>query len=332
MGTTRIVQVGLGPLGQKIAKYILERNGVEITGAVDKDPEKVGKDLGELCGVGNLGIKISDSFTSTAQKAKPDIALLTTVSDMERVTPQIEEILSQAVPVVSTCEELSYPWEAAPELSKKIDQLAKSKNVAVLGTGVNPGFLMDSFPTALTAICQRVDSIKVSRIQNAQFRRVPFQKKIGAGLSLEEFDKKKAEGTLRHVGLAESVYLIANRMGWKLDKVEDILTPVIAESEIKTDVMTIPKGYASGVQQIGKGHLSGEEKITMIFKASVGEPHPEDTVEIKGEPNIVSTIPGGVNGDVATCAITINAVRQALRATPGLKTMVDVPVVSYFGE
>jgi len=170
----------------------------------------------------------------------------------------------------------------------------------------------------------------VKRIQNAAFRRIPFQKKIGAGLTLEEFEKKKQEGTLRHVGLTESVQMIANRMGWKLDKTEDVLTPVIADEKIETDAMTIDKGKAAGVQQIGKGIVNGEEKIMLIFRASVGEPEPQDTVEIEGQPNIVSSIKDGVDGDIATCAITINAAKQIPNSLPGLKTMTDIPIVSYF--
>ena len=326
----KVVQVGLGPLGVKITKFLLQRKGLKIMGAVDKDPAKAGKDLGELCESKKLGISISDSIKKAIDKEKPDVALLTTVSSMEKITPQIEEIVSLGIPVVSTCEELSYPWITFPGLSKRIDEAAKKNKVAVVGTGVNPGFLMDSFPIFLTAVCQKVEKIKISRIQNAAFRRIPFQKKIGAGLTLKEFEDKKKAGTLRHVGLIESVQMIACRMGWKLDRSEDILTPVIAKEKVTTDAMTVEKGNALGVQQIGKGFVKGEEKITLIFRASIAEPDPADTIEITGEPDIVSTIKGGINGDVATCAITINAIKQIINAAPGLKTMADIPPVSYF--
>jgi 4-hydroxy-tetrahydrodipicolinate reductase len=207
---------------------------------------------------------------------------------------------------------------------------AKKNQVAVLGTGVNPGFLMDSLPTFLTAVCQDVQRITVHRIQNAAFRRIPFQKKIGAGLTLEQFENKKKEGTLRHVGLTESVQLIASRMGWQLSKTEDILVPVIADREIITDTMKIPVGYAAGVQQIGKGYVGDEDKIILVFRAAVGEPDPQDSIEIKGTPTIKSIIEGGVHGDVATCAITINALKQIILSQPGLRTMADISLVSFF--
>jgi len=330
MKKIKVVQIGIGPLGQKITRYILEREAIRIVAAVDLDPGKAGKDLGEVCGLKSMGIPIAPSLARALKAGKADAAVLTTVSDMIRITPQIEEILSFGLPVVSTCEELSYPWETSPQLAGRIDQAARARGLAVLATGVNPGYLMDSLPLVLTAVCQRVDRIRVSRLQNAAFRRLPFQKKIGAGLSLEQFEVKKLAGTLRHVGLTESMHMIASRLGWKLDRTEEVLTPVIARQKIVTEALTIPAGYASGVQQIGRGFVGGEERITLIFRASVGEPASEDTVEIEGEPRIVSRIEGGVNGDVATCAIALNALKQVLRAQPGLRTMADIPLVSYF--
>jgi len=249
---------------------------------------------------------------------------------MEKITPQIEEIVRNGLPIVSTCEELSYPWETSFAMATQIDKTAKNTNVAVLGTGVNPGFLMDALPCFLTAVCQRVERVSVSRIQNAAFRRIPFQKKIGAGLDIEQFESLKATGSLRHVGLTESVQLIADSMGWELSKTEDIITPVIAEKEIRTDAMVVPAGFAAGVNQVGRGWVDGDEKITLHFKAAVGEPESYDKVEIQGEPDITSTISGGVNGDVATCAITINALNQILMVPPGLRTMAEMPPMACF--
>lgn len=312
MAAIDVMQVGLGPLGQKIGAFLQQRPGAfNIVGAVDLDPALTGKDHG--------GVEIVASVAEVLNSAKPQAAVVTTVSDMERITPQIEAIVAHGIPVVSTCEELSYPWDASPALAQRIDDAAKAYGVAVLGTGINPGFLMDFLPTTLTGVCQKVEKVNVWRVQDAQFRRIPFQKKIGAGLTPDEFEARRQTGTLRHVGLAESVAMIAARMGWKLDNVVDELSPVMG-----TD------GNAAGVQQIGRGFVDGVEKITLTFIAAVGQADPRDTVEIVGEPHITSTIEGGVNGDIATCAITINAVKQILRAAPGLVTMTDMPVVSYF--
>ena len=330
MNKMKVVQIGMGPLGQKITRFIAQRQNIEVVGAVDVSPEIVGRDLGELCGLGDMGVNIQGAIGACLKRVKPDAVILTTVSTLEKIAPQIEEIISYGVPIVSTCEELSYPWDTSLALSKRIDAAAKANQVAVLGTGVNPGFLMDSLPTFLTAVCQDVQRISVHRIQNAALRRIPFQRKIGAGLTPEQFENKKKEGTLRHVGLTESIQLIASRMGWKLSKTEDILVPVIADKEIITDTMRIPAGYAAGVQQTGKGYVDSEDRIILVFRAAVGEPDPRDSIEIKGTPPIKSIIEGGVHGDVATCAITINALKQIISSQPGLRTMADIPMVSFF--
>jgi len=330
MQVIKILQIGMGPLGIKIAKMIHERNRVETVAAVDINPDLNGKDLGLLYGTRPSGVAISNDLAKEVARTQPDIAMLTTVSDMRRITPQIEAILDLGLPVVSTCEELSYPWEEAPEEASKIDALAKARGVAVLATGVNPGFLMDAFPTFLTAVCQHVERVRINRYQDAQFRRIPFQKKIGAGLTLEQFEQKKQEGTLRHVGLTESMQMLAKRMGWKLTKTEDIIAPIVAQDIIKTDAMTIAAGNATGVEQIGRGYVGDEVKIELHFRAAVGEPESFDEIKISGTPDLHSRIQGGVNGDIATGAIVINAIPRVLEASPGLKTMMEIYPVSFF--
>lgn len=331
MQKIKAIQIGMGPLGIKIAKMIAERKNVETIAAVDINPNLKGKDLGELCGGNANEILISNDLKQAVAEAKPDVAVLTTVSDVARITPQLEAILSLGIPIVSTCEELSHPWNESPELSKKIDEVAKANQVAVVATGVNPGFMMDALPTFLTSVCQDVQKIKVKRFQDAQYRRIPFQQKIGAGLTLAEFEAKKQNGTLRHVGLTESMQMIAQRMGWTLDKTEDIIEPVIASTEIKTSVMTIPKGDAMGVRQVGRAYRNGEILIELIFQAAVGETESFEEIQINGTPNITSRIDGGVNGDIATGAITINAIPRILEASPGLKTMMTIQPTSFFG-
>jgi hypothetical protein len=326
----KIVQIGIGPLGRKITEYIAERPNMSVVAAVDRDPELAGRDLGELSSAGVAGVRVSASLEQALRATRADVAVLSTVSDVKRIVSQIEEIVSFGLPVVTTCEELAFPWQTAPRLAARIDELARNKGVAVLATGVNPGFLMDTLPIVLSAVCQRIDAVRVSRIQDASTRRVPFQRKIGAGLSLSEFEEKRKAGELRHVGLSESMHMIASRIGWRLERTEDRITPVVADRRIDGGTTVIEAGEAAGVQQIGRGFVGSEEKITLTFRASIGEPSPQDTVELIGSPHLVSTIPGGVHGDVATCAITLNAIDQLLRGRPGLRTMADLPPVSYF--
>lgn len=331
MDKIKLMQVGIGPIGQQVVRYALEREGIEIVAAVDLDPDKIGKDLGRICDLDkDLGVNVSNDLGAAVSDANPDVAVLTTVSSFEKCAAQAAEIAKLGVHVVSTCEEMSFPWDTAPDIASQLDETARTHDVAVLGTGVNPGFLMDFLPTAMTAVCQDVTRIKVSRVQDATFRRVPFQQKIGAGLTLEEFEELKKTGRLRHVGLTESIQMIAANLGWKLDKTEDIISPVVAKADVTTGYTPIKAGMAAGVKQTGKGWVGGAELITLEFIAAVGESSPSDTIEIKGTPDITSTIPGGVNGDIATCAITVNAIKSVTKAAPGLRTMTDIPVVSFF--
>jgi len=327
-----IVHLGIGPLGQIMVGYAVQRGCFSIVGAVDPDPDKAGKELGELCGIDPLGITVSDNLGDAIKGQTPQVAIVTTVSSLATLESQVVEFAKAGLHIVSTCEELFFPWNTQPEVAKRIDQTCREHGVVCLGTGVNPGYLMDFLPTVLTGPCQNVESVKVWRVQDASVRRIPFQQKIGAGLTLEEFEAKRKAGTLRHVGLPESVDFIADRLGWKLDRREETIEPVIADEDIHSGYKPISKGMARGVHQVGKGFLGDREVITLTFKAAVGEPESYERVLIEGEPNIDSRITGGINGDIATCAITLNAVRSVLQASPGLRTMADIPPIAFLRD
>jgi 4-hydroxy-tetrahydrodipicolinate reductase len=340
------VHVGIGPLGQKVLRYAVERGCFNVVGAVDPDPQKEGKDLGQLCGIEPLGIIIRDNLADAikgqpvdpalsrgrAPSAKAGVALVTTVSSIVALESQVAELANAKLNIVSTCEELFFPWKTNPQVARRIDDICRQNGVACVGTGVNPGYLMDLLPTVLSGLCQNVEKVEVWRVQDASVRRIPFQQKIGAGLTLKEFEAKRKAGTLRHVGLSESVDFIAERLGWKLDGSTESLEPVVAENQIDSGYKPIAKGMACGVQQVGRGFVGDREVITLNFRAAVGEPESYDQVHIDGEPEIKSRIAGGVNGDIATCAITLNAVRSILQAGPGLKTMGQIPPIAFFNE
>ena len=230
--TIRVVHVGLGPIGAGIVRQVAARKGLTIVGAVDIDPKKAGRDLGEVVNAGRkLRVKVDPDLKRTLKETKPDVVLLCTSSALKGVAPQIETILKRKVPIVSTTEELAYPWFNQKKLASRIDALAKKAKVAVLGTGVNPGFVMDALAITLTGVSDRVDRITINRIQDARIRRLPFQQKIGSGLTVEEFAARVKAGTVRHVGLTESIAMIASAMGWKLDGVTDEIQPKIAETD-----------------------------------------------------------------------------------------------------
>ena len=328
-GMTRLVVIGLGPLGQRMVRYALERKSVELVGGVEIDPEKQGKELGRLCGTKRLGLKVAPDLKRALGRRKADVAILTTVSSVRTLEPQVREVAARKLNIVSTCEELAFPWRTQRTVATRIDALCRKAGVTCLGTGVNPGFLMDFLPAILTGANQKVTKITVKRFQDASSRRVPFQQKIGAGLTRAEFRARKRTGTLRHVGLPESIDLIAYGMGWKLTEVTETLRAVVAHRRITSGHKPIEEGMTCGVEQIGKGFIGKREAIRLHFRAAVGEPESFDSVEIRGEPNVWSVIEGGINGDIATCAVVLNALDPVRRAEPGLRSMLDIPPVTW---
>lgn len=327
-----IIQIGAGPLGLNVAKFILERKGLQLSGVVDLNPDLEGKDVGKMCGVESNGITVSVSVDDAIRKTKqkPSVAVVTTVSSASKIVPTIEELAKRKLDIVTTCEELSYPWKQHPKEAEAIDKICKNYEITCLGTGVNPGFLMDYFPSVLTSICQRVDHVEVIRVQDASIRRIPFQKKIGAGLTHDEFEQEKQKGSLRHVGLPESTDMIAGAMKFDLNENMETLDKVVAKQRITSGYKPIEKGMPCGVEQITQGMVEGKERIRLRFRAAVGEPESYDKVVIKGRPDLETVFPGGVNGDIATSAITVNALGSVYRTDAGLKTMIDIPVPSWF--
>jgi len=333
MKEIKIVQFGVGPIGAEVVRYALRKEGIKIVGAIDTDKNKVGKDLGELTVGRNLGVRITDDADAVLSRTKPDVVLHSTGSYLEDVKPQLLKIINSGADLVSTCEELAYPFLRHPQLSRELDTRARKKGVTVLGTGVNPGFVMDTLVVTATGVCQEVKKIRSTRIQDASVRRLPFQKKIGAGLTPAEFKAKVKEGTIRHVGFAESVAMIASALGWKLDKIEEKVEPKIAEETVASDYVKVEPGQVAGVDQYAWGISGGEQLITLNLQAYLGCRDPRESIVIEGHPPIDLTIKGGIHGDVATSAVVVNCIPRVTNARPGLTTMKDLPVPSaWFGH
>lgn len=330
MPSIRVVHFGLGPIGAAIAREIAHRPGFKIVGGIDHDPAKVGRDLGDVADLkGRIGVRV-EKDASRLKKMKPDVVVLCTSSSMKSVMPQLEAILAAKAAVVSTTEELAYPVYTNVRQAAKVDKWAKKAKVAVLGTGVNPGFVMDALPIALTSSCLRVDRVSVTRVQDARHRRLPFQQKIGAGLTTEQFQKRVAEGSLKHVGFTESIAMIADAMGWTLDRITDNVDAKIAQVTVSSEYLAVDPGYVSGIVQEGIGYRKGEPVIRLFMEAYLGAPESYDAIDIDGSPRIALKISGGLHGDTATAALVVNAIPKVLEARPGLHTMVDMPLPSFF--
>jgi 4-hydroxy-tetrahydrodipicolinate reductase len=327
-----VLHFGLGPIGAGVVKQVAERKGFKIVGAVDIDPAKVGRDLGEVARLDRtLRVKVAENASKAIKSAKPDVVVLCTSSSMKKVMEQMETILKLKVPIVSTTEELAYPTKANMRYARAIHQLAKKAKVAVLGTGVNPGFVMDALPIMLTGVCERVEAIRVERIQDARIRRLPFQQKIGAGLTPEEFQHKVESGSVRHVGFTESIQMIGDAMGWKLDEITDDVSAKVAEKAVTSEWLSVAAGQVCGIIQDGVGFVKGERRITLRLEAYLGAPASYDSVLIDGSPRIYSKIDGGVHGDIATASIAVNSIPAILSAAPGLRTMRDMRLPSFAG-
>ncbi len=326
--TIRVIQYGLGPIGSAVARHVVEREGLELVGGVDIDPAKLGRDLGEVIGLGRpLGSAVAATLAQVLAGTKADVVLHTTSSYFDLFKAQVIEILEAGLDIVSTSEELSFPWLAHPQEGAAIDAVAKRVGKTVLGTGINPGFLMDSLPLHLTALCQRVDRIDIARIQNASLRRGPFQAKIGSGMTVKEFQTKMDAGRMGHVGLPESVQMVFHTLGKKLVRYESAVEPVVADKRVKTDFFDVEPGRVKGLKQVARGYTDAGEFMTLTFIAALDLLNEADTIKITGKPNLEVTLKG-TNGDIGTVAIAVNAIRRVKEAPPGLLTMRDLPIVT----
>lgn len=300
-------------------------------GATDLSPDYAGKDLGIVLGLNRkIRVKVDGDPERFIRRASADVALLCTSSLAKAIRPQVLALLKRKLHVVTTCEELAFARPESQNVFKEIDKAAVTRKVSVLATGVNPGFAMDALPLMLTAPCARVTRVSVTRVVDAGTRRLPLQRKVGAGLNLNQFRRAMTEGTVRHVGLVESVYMIASALGWKMERVEETLEPAIAPRDLDTEYLRIPAGAAAGIKQSARGWRDGEMAISLDLQMYVGAETPRDHVLIDGVPPIDVTIAGGVAGDAATAAIVVNSIPKVLAGRAGLLTMHDLPLVHRF--
>ncbi|HUR79502.1 MAG TPA: dihydrodipicolinate reductase [Thermoanaerobaculia bacterium] len=317
--TISVAQYGIGPIGAEIARLLFTKPWVKVAGAIDIDPNKVGKDLGDVIGLGRQA-----GVTVTAEvPGKPDVVCHSTGSRLRDVVGQLEALLERGCHVVSTCEELSFPLDT--EIRERLQHVARANNVALLGTGVNPGFVMDKLPLTITSVCQEVKSVDIIRIQNASTRREPLQRKVGASMTAEEFRAAVDAGKIKHMGLRESLMLVGNGLGVEFESVSgEQIEPIIAEREVVTQYLRVAPGQVAGVHQTihGKGRIDVSLELRMYVGA---EDVAADRVIVRGVPDVEMEIKGGVHGDRATAAMVVNAIPR-LQGRCGVLTMDDIGI------
>ena len=370
----KVAFYGLGPLGLATVRVVASRPDVQIVGAFDRDPEKIGTGLRNLMelgegrqadrdaaredrdgatvatgdgvatevpvtstspprprtgeGVGGEGIpniRVQDATDEALLAASPDVVVHCTGSSLGAVMPQLRQIVNAGAAIVSSCEELMFPWRRQPDQAAEIDGFAKTAGVSILGTGVNPGFAMDLLPLVLSEVAARVNGVRVTRVVNASLRRGPLQRKIGAGLSAEEFRQRVEAGTLGHVGLPESLDMLAAGLGWKLGEREEVLEPVLATEQVVTDFVDVPAGAVAGIHQVTRATSDDGCEIRLELNMYVGATNPRDEIKLDGDPPLHLIVQGGIFGDTATAAILANAIPAVHVAAPGLRTMLDMP-------
>ncbi len=326
MSALRVLSVGLGPIGLEAARLALAGRSLELVGAVDLDPEKAGRDLAELLGLDEAtGLRVERDLAAALARARPDVAILCTGSTVPAVLADVERIVRAGAGVVCSCEELLWPALQHPELARRLDAAARSGGSAILGTGVNPGFVLDFLPVVLSGVSRRVERVRGVRILDAAARRLPLQKKVGAGLAVEEFRRLVAAGRLGHVGMRESVALVGHALGFDLDEVTQTVEPVVAERRIESAHLVVEPGRAAGIRNLGFGRSGGETRVELVLEMYVGAPDPRDEIFLEGDPPLHLAIEGGTPGDAATAAILVNSLAGVAAAPPGLKTVLDLP-------
>lgn len=315
-----VAQYGIGPIGAEIARLLLTKPWLKITSAVDIDPNKIGKDLGEVIGLGrSVGVTVTADL-----QGKPDVVCHSTGSRLRDVAGQLEALLDRGCHVVSTCEELSFPLDR--DIRERLQHIARAKNVGLLGTGVNPGFVMDKLPLTITSVCQDVKSVDIIRIQNASTRREPLQRKVGAGMTVDEFRAAVDAGKIKHMGLRESLMMVGAGLGVEFESVTDEkIEPIVADREVVTQYLRVAPGQVAGVHQTiyGKGRIDVSLELRMYVGA---EDVAADRVIVRGVPDVEMEIKGGVHGDRATAAMVVNSIPRITQVRCGVLTMDDIAI------
>lgn len=322
------VLCGVGEIGMRLFNALERKEKARCIGAVDIDSKKIGEDIGSLSGVKKVGVIVKEDLEKLLTNKHPDLVILTTFSSVEKVEAQLRTAITKGVNIISSCEELAFPSFSSPKIANSLDQAAKNNSVSVLGTGINPGFLMDTLPMVLTGMSKEVNSIEVTREIDASKRREPFQQKIGSGLTAEEFEEVSGIG---HVGLPESISMLASAIGWSLDHISiSKAKPLMADERIETDYMEVESEHVAGLSQVAEGKKNNESLIELNFTAQLNNSNEYDEIIVDGVPQINQKIKPSINGDIGTVAVMANLIPTVVGARAGLLTMKDIVQLSFF--
>lgn len=323
-GPIPVAIMGLGILGREIARAALASPELALVAAVDSAVPLVGRGLSELVPGAPKSLRVEGDAGRVLANLRGGVLLHATGSRFEAVYPQIEAAARCGVHVVSTCEELAFPWLHYEEKADALDHLAKSRGACILGTGVNPGFVLDRLPAAAGAVCGQVRSIHAVRVVDAAMRRESLQRRIGMGLSEDEFARRADAGELGHVGLEESAALCALGLGLDCDEFEEDVNALIAEEDF-AGVVPVKRGQVAGIYQRARGFLEGRQVVELELTIAAGVEESYDLIELDAEPKVRLKVEGGYPGEVSTAWAVVNAAPRMLAAEPGLLTVLELP-------
>lgn len=317
--------MGLGFIGQEIARAALQSEELELVGAVDSNPKLKGRTLTDVLGQPAGTFKVSASLAEAVGKRRGVVVLHATGSRLAQVSAELLAAVKLGCHVVSTCEELAFPYLNHAAAAEVLNRAAEAAGVCVVGTGVNPGFVLDRLVATLGQACGPVHRVKATRVVDARSRREALQRKVGAGLTEEEFFRLVDREQLGHVGLAESAALCALGLGLDCDDFEEEVYPVLAEEDITGGAFVVKAGRVAGIHQVAVGLAEGQEKVRLELTIALGAEEVGDVVRIEADPPLELRIPGGIAGDRATANLVVNAAPRVSRAEPGLLTVLELP-------
>lgn len=328
----RVLLLGTGQMGAGIGRLVVQKVGLELVGAYGRRPQRAGMDLGGAIGLDHeLGIPIGADLDEVIHQVRPDIAIQATCSRLDDAMGEIGTLVRHGVSVISIAEEMAYPACASPALAEELHWQAISKGVAVLGTGINPGFVLDLLVITLSAACSDIQSISATRSNDLSPYGPSVLKDQGIGLTPEAFRQGVGQGTVvGHIGFRESIHLIAGAIGWEIGRIEQQREPIVSKVRRETPFVTVEPGHVAGCLHTAVAYRDGEPVITLAHPQQI-RPEREgvetgDCIEIVGMPPIRLAGSPEIAGGEATTALAVNMIPHVLNAAPGLHTMADLPV------
>jgi 4-hydroxy-tetrahydrodipicolinate reductase len=318
----RVVVMGLGHVGCALARTVLGEPGLRLVGAVDKAPQLAGRSLAEVIDDRRArGIFIQPSL---GRAPRADVLVLTTSSRLGDVARDVLGAVRRGLHVVTSCEELAHPWSVDPRLGARLDRAARRAGVAVLATGVNPGFALDRLVLTLAWACLGVERVCARRVVDLATRRVALRQKVGVGRSLAEFEADRRAGCIGHVGLGASAWLVADGLGFAADRFVERVVPVVAKKRLRGPGYDVPPGAVAGVRHEGVLLERRTPRVLLNLELSVEAKSPHDAVMIEGPVPLSAFIPGGLPGDSVTVATLVRGIAAARASQPGLVTPADL--------